>query len=306
MRPPIGFVLTTHNAPEQTLYLCERLNAMFDRPPIAIHHDFSQGSLNASLFPGNVRFVEKWVPTSWATISVVDGQLAALRLLYAESDPEWFVTLSTTDYPIQSADFILAELFQGGFDGYLDLRLLKDLGLPIKDEGLGELSFRHPMWVQLGYNRYVAFPLLSRKVARGLHVAVETYCVRSPFLVRRFTPFDGSAVCHGGDAWLTGNRRVAQVLLDRTPLWEKLHRHYRRRIVPEESFPHTLLANTHGLNICSNNKRYTDWIGCYAHPRTLGREDFPMLLESKHHFARKFRFDPEMFLSLDRTVEGKY
>ena len=32
------------------------------------------------------------------------------------------------------------------------------------------------MWVQLGYNRYVAFPLLSRKVARGLHVAVETYC----------------------------------------------------------------------------------------------------------------------------------
>ena len=59
-----------------------------------------------------------------------------------------------------------------------------------------------------------------------------------------------------------------------------------------------------GLNLCSDNKRYTDWKGCYAHPRTLGRED--LALESKHHFARKFRFDPEMFSSLDRAVEGKY
>jgi Core-2/I-Branching enzyme len=306
MRPPIGFVLTTYNTPEHILYLCERLNAMFDRPPIAIHHDFSQCSLNASLFPGNVRFVEKWVPTRWGSISVTDGLLAALRLLYAESDPDWFVTLSATDYPIQRADYILGELFQSGFDGYLDSRQLKDVGIWIKDEGLGELSFRHPKWVQLGYNRYVAIPLLSPKMARWLHVAVETYCLRSPFLVKRLTPFGGSVVCHGGDAWLTGNRRVAEILLERTDLWEKLYLHYGTRIIPEESFFHTLFANTPGVNLCTDNKRYTDWRGCYAHPRTLGREDFPRLLESKHHFARKFRFDREMFASLDRAVDGKY
>ena len=69
MRPPIGFVLTTHNAPEHPLYLCERI--------------------------------------------------------------------------------------------------LGDL-LPIKDEGLGELSFSGiPSGAQLGYNRYVGFPLLPRKALSG-------------------------------------------------------------------------------------------------------------------------------------------
>ena len=112
MRPPIGFVLTTHNAPEQTLYLCERLNAMFDRPPIAIHHDFSQGSLNASCFR-KCEIRRKVGADELGYDFRIDGQLAALRLLYAESDPEWFVTLSSTDYPIQSADLYFGRALSG-------------------------------------------------------------------------------------------------------------------------------------------------------------------------------------------------
>jgi hypothetical protein len=305
MKPPIGFVLATYKNPEQTLYLCGRLNKMFDSPPIVIHHDFSQSSLNTSLFSRNVRFIENWRRTKWGSLSVVDAELLAMRLLYATSDPDWFVPLSTTDYPIQSADVILRELFENNFDVYMDSRPVKNLGLPVKNEGLGELSFRHPMWPQIGYNRYVAIPLFSPPMANRLRVSHERFCLSYPLLTKRLTPFDGSVTCHGGDFWFTANRRVAQFLLDRTPLWRRLHRHYRKRFIPEESFFHTLLGNSSGFNLSLDNKRFTDWTGCYAHPRTLGREDIPSLLKTTGHFARKFAFDPEVFESLDDAVMHK-
>ena len=109
MRPPIGFVLATYNNPEQTLFLCERLNTMFGNPPIVIHHDFSQCSLNTALFPSPMSALLKiGVLHTWGSLTVVDAQLSALQMLYRTSDPDWFVPLSTSDYPIQSAEFILA------------------------------------------------------------------------------------------------------------------------------------------------------------------------------------------------------
>lgn len=306
MKSPIGFVLVSYNSPEQTLFLCERLNTMFDNPPIAIHHDFSQSPLNTALFSRNVHFVEKWLRTKWGSLTVIDAQQLALRLLYDISDPDWLVTLSTTDYPIQTADSILHELLQSDFDVYMDSRPVKNLRLPIKNEGLGGIStFQHPMWPQVGYNRYVAIPLCSPAMAKRLRTPSEKLCLPFTFLTKRLTPFNDSVTCHGGDSWFTANRRVAHFLLDQTPFWRQLHRHYQTRSVPEESFYHTLLANSTGFNRSPDNKRYTDWRGCYAHPRTLGREDIPQLLESTHHFARKFSFDPETLRDLDQAVAHK-
>ena len=305
MKPPIGFVLVTYNAPEQTLFLCERLNVMFGNPPVVIHHDFSKTPLNTAVFPKNVQFIEQWVRTGWGSLAVIDAQLLALRRLYETSDPDWFVPLSSTDYPIQTADVIMRDLYEGGFDAYMDSRRLENLGRLVRNEGLGELSFRHPIWPQLGYNRYVAIPVFTSKMAGRLHLAYETFCLPFPFLVRRFTPFKNSIEGYGGDSWFTANRRVAHLLLDETPLWRQLHEHYGKRIIPEESFYHTLLCNSPGFKISPDNKRYTDWKGCYAHPRTLGRDDFPRLLSSTHHFARKFAFDPETLRKLDEEVAHK-
>jgi hypothetical protein len=305
MKPPIGFVLVTYNNAEQTLFLCERLNAMFDKPPIVIHHDFAQSKVNTSLFSKNVNFVEDWVPTGWGALSVINAQQRALRTLYAASDPDWFVPLSSSDYPIQTADCILDDLFSGRFDAYMDSRPAKNLGRLVRNQGLGELSFRHPIWPQLAYNRYVAIPVFRREIAFRLHLACETFCLPFSFLIRRYTPFGESIQCHGGDSWFTANRRVAHLLTEETPLWRKLHEHYGKRTVPEESFYHTLLGNSPGFNVSPDNKRYTDWRGCYAHPRTLKRDDFPRLLSSTHHFARKFAFDPEMLSDLSEAVAHK-
>ncbi len=302
MKPPIGFVIVTYNRPEQTLLLCERLNAMFGEPPIAIHHDFSQSPLEKELFTRNVHFVERWRRTGWGSITVVDAQLSALRLLYATGDPDWFVPLSTFDYPIKTADQMLHALSSTRYDGFLDSRRIKDPGTKFVHERLGELSFRHPRYQQFAFNRYVAIPMLSPRMAVRLDTPVERWVLRSPALTERLTPFHGSFYCYGGDSWFTANRRIAEFLLDETPVWRSLHRHYASRSVPEESFYHTLLGNAEGFKISPDNLRYTDWRGCYAHPRTLGLEDIPRLLESSAHFARKFPFEPELLHAVDTAA----
>ena len=278
---------------------------MFAAPPIAIHHDHSQSALDQRLFPPNVHFVKQWIRTGWGSMTVVDAQLSAIRLLYQVADPDWFIPLSSADYPIQTAEQILLDLNRSDIDAFFDLQPIRDLGQRYINEGLGELSFKHPRYSQGAFNRYVAIPLISPKLARKIKQPNEAWVWKSRFLIKHLTPFDGTLQCYGGDFWFTASRRVAKFLLEETDSWRTLHRHFRTRGIPEESFYHTLLGNSPDFRLCPDNCRYTDWRGCYAHPRTLNRADLPRLIESTHHFARKFAFDPEFSREIDAAVAAK-
>lgn len=303
MKPPIGFVLTTHGNAEQLLFLCERLSAMFDDAPIAIHHDFSQTKIDPFLFPKNVTFVRNWLRTSWCSFSVTEGQHRALELLYGQSDPDWFVLLSAADYPIQTADFILNDLYSHDFDVYLDHREIRRCTLPAPADR-GDFPFTQPFWERVAFERYVAMEFRFR-LAYKLKLKRKALYLRSPAITERFTPFNDGMKCFAGDHWLTGNRKTANTLLDRNATYSDLFRHFQSKRCAEEGFNHTILGNTAGLNICPDNKRYTDWTGCVDHPRTLTGADHAELLASADHFARKFAFVPESLRELDRLVAGK-
>lgn len=118
----VGFVLVTHNHVDQTAFLCRRLNDMFDHPPIAIHHDFGQTSMNVSDFSHNVHVVEDWIETSWASVEVVDANLKALRLLYQKANPDWVISLSNACYPIKTAEAIIAALTAADGDAFIGYR----------------------------------------------------------------------------------------------------------------------------------------------------------------------------------------
>lgn len=309
-RPPLGFVLVTHNQPEQALYLCQRLTEMFAEPPIAIHHDFSQCDLDRQSFPANVRFVDPWVTTGWGTIGVVDALLATIRLMYAGTDnwgdPDWITSLSAADYPIQTAETILADLRSSPYDGYLDSRAVQRYPGRFRNEPLGEFPFQQPRYHQFAFNRYMAQPVITMRFARRWKLPFEAYVLRSQWLVNRFTPFgEGGLTCYAGDAWMTVRREVAKLFITETPMWKQLREHLEKRASPEEAFYHCLTGNTPALRMCSDNLRWTDWKGCYAHPRTLGRDDFPKLLATHQHFARKFPFEPALLHALDEAVAAK-
>ena len=102
----IGFVLLTHNNPRQAHRLVTKLNSMFDDPPIAWHHDFTSCDLPSALITSNILMVTPHIRTEWGKFSLLDAMIMALQLLFSSQQPDWFVLLSGSDYPIKSASKI--------------------------------------------------------------------------------------------------------------------------------------------------------------------------------------------------------
>jgi hypothetical protein len=303
-RQPIGFVLLSFNRPEQTISLCRKLSEAFGDPPIALHHDFGQCNLERRALPSNVHLVDPWLATGWGVFAIVEANLAALSLLYQVADPEWCVSLSTSDYPIKTAEHILADLGSSPWDAFLDHRELIYPSLPRRHQRVVADGFKDPAWLVIAYNRYVAISLERRRQPRSSRVLDRLLHLRGPLMERLFTPFTAKFRPYGGDAWYTVNRRAASVLTEQNALFGRLRRHYLGRPVPEESVYQTILCNA-GLRICPDNLRYADWSDGGSHPRLLSREDIPAFAKTNAHFARKFPFDPSLFHEVDAAVASE-
>jgi len=295
MSAPLGFILLTHGGPRQSLRLMDRLNAMFNFPPIVWHHDFSKCALPETKFPPNVSFVRPHVKTNWTEFSVVQAELRAMAQMYERPDaPERFVLLSGADYPIKPARQIIADLQAGDFDGHLDFRRISE-----EDQSTPHLTTL--------YRRHICFNFppapLFRWMNRRWPMFTRPY--RGPF--KRLLPFSRELECYAGSQWFVGSRRVAEYILEFHRTKPKLARFYRWTMFPDESYFHTIVMNAESrLKINNNNWRYLDWSECEIHPKTLKMEDLPKLLASPHHFARKFNLevDAEIFDRLDEFTRA--
>jgi len=294
---PIGFIILSHRNPEQLVKLLNRLNSMFNDPPIVCHHDFSQCDLVTTGFPPSVRFVRDYIKTSWGGFSLVVATLAALRLLYDNaSAPEWFVLLSASDYPTKDADTILDELGQSSYDAYIQYLAIGP------DVGRGDVDTNDERW-KTSHHRYMKkyLTLPSLSLSRGF----ETWRYELPGVAtRRLLPFSERFRCYAGWQWFTANVKCAKYILKGHRKHRALDRHYRGIPVPDESYFQTILLNNPSLRICGNNLRYTDWSNKGSHPKTLGFEDLPQVFASGAHFARKFDIarDPEILDRLDEML----
>jgi len=232
-------------------------------------------------------------------------QVRPRREKYDRRTVRCFVVLSAADYPTKSADYILNDLYSSRFHAYLDHRLITPSTERIPPEGFGDQNYIHPAWITLAFERYMALGLGYFKLANKLGLRKKAVYLRSPFRTQRFTPFNGDIKCYAGDFWLTGDRTTAASLLEQDDQNNKIYTHFSKRPVPDEGINQTILCNRESLSICPDNKRYADWRGRTNHPRSLTVTDFPTLLVSEDHFARKFVFDPSALRELDVLVDAK-
>ena len=298
----IGFVIISHANPEQLLRLTRRLDSMFPDAKMSCAHDFGQTSLDPACYPSSASFVRPHVSTRWAHISVLHAAMRALRELYEKEDPDWFVLMSSSDYPVVAADTILNELKTGRYDAYLDFREITSrarFGPLCLDATFG------PAWPPLAYDRYVTKEVNYPWVTKRLRLTRRTLTIRHPWLVWPFHPFRSNLRCFGGDTWFTANRRVARVLLDGYEKEKPLIKHLSNRMVPDEAFYQTVICNQPGLCINGDNKRYADWSLGGSHPKFLEVGDLPAIAASGAHFARKFRPGSPALTLLDRVIDQK-
>lgn len=302
----IGFVLVTHNQPEQIALLCRKLCSLFDNPPIAIHHDYSQSHLDPALLPSHVKIVEKWISTSWGKLSIVQAFLAALELSRTSDDPEWTITLSAADYPVKSAENILDDLRSTTADGFMDFREISKNSKEPADARSPATNYKRPEWKLSAYERYVSVSVVPYAVRK--HIGYKDRCiyVSGPIITRLFTPFHRGYRPFGGDTWLTINRRAVNALLADSKAKHQLMKHYQRRAIPDESFYHTVLLNHPELTFENNNRRFAIWPEDAAHPKLLEIADIPAMVESSAHFARKCPCDPVFYAAVDAQVEAQH
>ncbi|HZP33831.1 MAG TPA: beta-1,6-N-acetylglucosaminyltransferase [Candidatus Acidoferrales bacterium] len=303
----IGFAVLSHDQPHQLLRLTTTLNAAFANAPIVCHHDFSKCAVEEKLFPQNVRFVRPHLVTRWGHISVPLAALRAFRLLMESDEPDWFVLLSGSDYPVRSADQIIDELGGSEYDAYLDCREILFRSVPPGQTARD--GFGRPAWISLAYDRYFGVPLfwwprLSKTLLLSGKFPLQKKYVflRSPSVLRRLQPERPQHI-YGGDFWFQANRKAIERLLNSLFLPE-LIRYFEHRWNVDESLFHTLLCNQADLRICKDHKRYEDWSSDGKHPKLLEVADVPKIMASGAHFARKFRPDGAVQDFIDENILG--
>lgn len=291
MNSPIGFVLLVNpfNHLAQTERLIRTLNRMFEDPPIACHHDFGKNPRFIENCPSNVQLVSPHLNTKWGDFSCVEAMIHALRLLYQGSDgPKWFVFLSGSDYPIKNAATILRELEESSFDGYIEHRMVSEGELHYPPDPDNLQGWKHETWLQQCHRRYCSLRVDVPGINRYLRPSKRTFWLEQPFFTRGRLPFSENFKCYAGEVWFTANRRCAHRILDFYERDRQVADHYRRTLVPEESYLQSVLANQSDLKLSQNFLRYVDWTERKSNPKVLTMEDWSQLQRSGAHFARKF------------------
>ncbi|MDE2403597.1 MAG: hypothetical protein KGM17_02640 [Sphingomonadales bacterium] len=290
----LGFVILSHENPQQLARLVAALNRVYGNPPIACHHDTTQSPLDPGAFPANVAFVTPAIRTSWGKFSVVRATLAALEILYDRADPDWFVLLSAADYPVARAEEVHAALAASGADALLDYR-------PIGADAAAAARLFGPINPALTHfetspnremlrGRYTGaqlwLPMLRHDGPGGARLGRHT--ITLPFESPGH-PFSEDYRCHYGDHWFSGSRKAAQALLVPNDRDLRLRRYLRWRASADECYYQSVLCNRPDLTLQRDNRRYAQWNGGGAHPAVLGAADLDAMLASGAHFARKFR-----------------
>jgi hypothetical protein len=299
---PIGFVIMSHQSGGQLLRLIQALNQVYDHPPIGCHHDFSQAQLDTRLFPSNVKFVRPSRRTAWGRMMTVDAGLDALRLLYDDGSPDWFVLLGISDYPIMTADRVLEDLRTTPADAFLDYRSVGQPDLCIGPAANPALDhFDYPENRRIAERWYLGMqvwmPILRRKPHGGFRLGRATKYLPINY---PFTPFDDRFRCYNGSHWFSGSRKAAHILINSTDKHQDVRLYFSRRAIPEESYYQTVLCNS-DLRIDRHNRRFERWEGG-AHPRWLTSPDLDRMLGSPCHFARKFHPDEPVLDQIDEAL----
>jgi hypothetical protein len=291
----IGFILITHNKPQQISRLVGRLNQLYNFPAISIHHDFSQCDLPPEATTGSVSVVRPHLKTGWAKFSVTQATLLAFSNMLERPDcPQWFVLLSGADYPIKPAGRVLQDLNDQNYDAHIDSVLIDpetwdDPKIPFK---------------AVGYERYLRYhifvPWISRQLKFRWRALKLPQRISSPFL-----PWSSQLRCYAGSHFFSLNRGCAEFIVREAKSNRALYDYFKQFDFSEEAIFQTLLSNAPSLRIHNKNYRYYDWSLGGPHPKTLQMEDLPRLLASPHHFARKFDGDNfELADAVDAAVDA--
>ena len=301
------YFIQSHKNPSQIYRLIAKLEQSPDAL-ILLSHDFSSCDLDLkqlARFP-KVKLIKRNRSARRGDDSVLQIYLDAVNWVYEHDyNFDWFVCLSGQDYPIRPIAEIEAFLARTEYDG-----LIRHWEILSDDSLLGKAAGHKRFFA-----RYITLPQWSKWWLRKM-------CYVEPFipalkvqwrfaaigLEARATPFNDQFKCYGGWYWNTLSKKCLDYLRNYLQEHPQVWQYYRQTLAPEESLPATVLVNSKQFNLCNDSLRYLKFpasLGGYA--RSLTVADYPELVRSQAHFARKLDLesDSEIFDLLDKLIDSR-
>ncbi len=259
------YIILAHRYPRQLLRLVERLDTA--QATFVVHVDRRSPSdvfqrIQATLANRkNVELLERRA-CYWGGFGVVEATLDAIyRLVRSEKAFDYAVLLSGQDYPLRPA--VEIESFFAGAEGHSFME-----HRPASGRFVDRIERRH--WH--GELAGIRFKLPNRYMPL-------TWRRRMPL---GLDPFVGSAYWSLSRPCVEHVSRFARENPD-------VVRFFRHSSSPDEALFHTIVMNSPlAPSVVNDSLHHVDWSEGQASPRTLTREDLPILLESDALFARKF------------------
>lgn len=288
------YLVLSHGESPQLLGLLRTLRKGSPASAIVLHHDAKFACPARDVLDSlGVRLVQPRVAVQWGDASHVDAVLQSLSFTLRELEFDWLALISGQDFPIRPLDTVEAELRGAPFDAFVR-------AAPVAQAGYGERYFLR-YWKLPRFRYWHRVPRQFRKILSWLRqqlnqgqriLRIEGGPRNSPVRIGVFAvshPFRKGFVCYKGSDWFTLSRRAVQYLVTFGRDHPRVLAHYRRTVLPSESYFQTVLWNARELRVCNDNRRTIIWDESrLAHPVTLRMEHLGELIRSGGDFARKF------------------
>ena len=234
-------------------------------------------------------FMDERLPIRWGGWNMVQATLNLLRRAHQEGTCTYYQLLSDSCYPIKPNSEIAAKLDTGNFN-YITI-----------NEQIGPTSrFHHRLVYRWPDPQLLKF-LRQRRSLERLSIAnhvdrfiIYARCQQDRLTRRRLPP--GVEPIKGWQWWCLTHECTQYVLnyVDANP---EFVRYFRSTYIPDESFFHTIIANSEFVHTLSPGRavgliagnHYVRWDAGngIGKPRVLKENDFHALVASDACFARK-------------------
>lgn len=311
----VAYLMLAHHRPDQAGRLARRICELSDRARVLVHWDASSTVSPPTDLPARATLTARRVATGWGRWSLVEATLILLDEALRGLAPGWFVLVSGEDWPARDLARWEDELDRSGSDAVIEAD-------PIVDRwAAGQTTV--PL-LEDEARRYVdGWRVLPRPGARPAARATDavvrvaqrwaSHRRRYPALMdlygrgyavawRRGTFPVPSWTLWKGHQWLTLGERAARAVLEAPPA---VTEHYRRTLIPDESYVQTIVHNTPGLTVHRGVTSFAPWHAFSREPHlVLHPEDVPHLAASGAPFARKVGVGPRASVTdlLDAAV----
>lgn len=311
----VAYLVLSHDQPHRVEALARRIHELSPSGTVYVHHDAKADDLPWQGHPPDyVHLVEPRVRVSWGRWSLVDATLKSIECARNGSDPDWYVVISGQDWPTRNLAEWEEWLGTCPCDALLEAHRVERSARGTHPERDELIRYQH-RWFVLSRpsNAFVrkstsfvgyALRLVTRPTRTWVSV-IRFYGRGWAVGIRRAGGLPPDWRYYKGSQWMALNRHAVATILD-NPEHAALADHFRRTLMPDEAYIHTILYNTLELSVVNAPITFVSWAK-WRDNLVLDREDIDDIQQAGTPFARKVdpEHDAELLQLIDAMVDAR-